>query len=394
MSIISENLRTPVTAQFDVAVLGGGVAGCAAALACARQGRKTLLIEKMVCLGGLATAGHVVIYLPLCHGRGRKAAAGIAEEFLRLSIAQGNGTLPEAWADRPLTAKTDKRYETWFNAGSFALGLEELLVQNGVTLWLDTLFCRGITAQGRCTALIVENKSGRQAVQVKAVVDASGEADGLFRMGAPTAQQDNFVSFWCYGAGKGKNALPQGVKLLTLGSCTGEGLPEGTPKYLGTTGEAVNGFLRVCHHLAYEQIIKGMKDEFVMASFPSMPQFRTTRRIIGAYDLSEKDVNTYFADAVGAIGDWRTPGPVYELPYRCLYSPALANVYAAGRNIGAEGDAWEVTRVIPAAAVTGQAAGTAAAMIAQSGQAAWELSVPALQTKLTEAGGLLHYFKA
>ena len=153
MSIISENLRTPVTAQFDVAVLGGGVAGCAAALACARQGRKTLLIEKMVCLGGLATAGHVVIYLPLCDGRGRKAAAGIAEEFLRLSIAQGNGTLPEAWADRPLTAKTDKRYETWFNAGSFALGLEELLVQNGVTLWLDTLFCRGITAQGRCTAL-------------------------------------------------------------------------------------------------------------------------------------------------------------------------------------------------------------------------------------------------
>ena len=71
----------PVSREYDVVVVGGGVAGCAAALASVRSGMKTLLIEKQTILGGLATSGHVVIYLPLDDGYGRQVIGGIAEEL-------------------------------------------------------------------------------------------------------------------------------------------------------------------------------------------------------------------------------------------------------------------------------------------------------------------------
>ena len=85
-SVWKESLETPVVDAYDVCVVGGGVAGAAAALAAARRGVRTCLIEKEYALGGLATLGLVVIYLPLCDGRGRQVIGGISEEFLKLSL--------------------------------------------------------------------------------------------------------------------------------------------------------------------------------------------------------------------------------------------------------------------------------------------------------------------
>lgn len=75
------------TESYDVIVVGGGIAGIAAALSSARSGAKTLLVESMYMLGGLATAGLVTIYLPLCDGEGMQVSYGIAEEPLRISIS-------------------------------------------------------------------------------------------------------------------------------------------------------------------------------------------------------------------------------------------------------------------------------------------------------------------
>ena len=83
---LTETNSIPVRKGYDVVVLGGGIAGVAAAVAAKRSGRSVLIIEKSCMLGGLATLGLVAIYLPLCDGSGRQVSAGIAEELLHLSI--------------------------------------------------------------------------------------------------------------------------------------------------------------------------------------------------------------------------------------------------------------------------------------------------------------------
>ena len=84
--------------EYDVIICGGGVAGIAAALAAARQGARTLLLEKEYALGGLATLGLIVIYLPLDDGEGVQMSGGIAEELLKLSLQDGPGSIPGPWA--------------------------------------------------------------------------------------------------------------------------------------------------------------------------------------------------------------------------------------------------------------------------------------------------------
>ena len=125
--------------------------------------------------------------------------------------------------------------------------------------------------------------------------------------------------------------------------------------------------------------------------WPSMMMARKVRRIEGEYTLSPADVNTHFEDSVGAICDWRNPGPIYEIPFRALYSKSIRNAIACGRCISSEGDSWEVTRVIPPAALTGQAAGTAAAMIASNGCNFAELNVRNLQNQLAADGVMIHF---
>ena len=84
-----------VKQEYDVAVIGGGVAGAGAALAAARAGVKVILLEKAALLGGLATIGLINWYEPLCDGNGKKLIGGISEEFLHASIKYCQDTLPK-----------------------------------------------------------------------------------------------------------------------------------------------------------------------------------------------------------------------------------------------------------------------------------------------------------
>lgn len=96
--VITEKIELKVKGIYDVIVAGGGVSGCAAAIAAARRGKKVLLVEKTISLGGLATNGLIVFYNPsLCDRKGRKIMGGLAEEFLQAAIRYGCGSLPEEW---------------------------------------------------------------------------------------------------------------------------------------------------------------------------------------------------------------------------------------------------------------------------------------------------------
>jgi hypothetical protein len=394
---LTETLTTEVCGEYDVIVAGGGVAGVAAALAAARHGAKTMLLEKQVVLGGLATAGHIVIYLPLCDGMGNKVVGGIAEELLWESLRYGGGNLPPEWEGRPNRVATQRRYQTEFNAPAFVLALDRVIGEAGIDLMLDTIFCLPVMENGCCRAVIVENKSGRQAYLCRAVVDATGDADVLVRAGVPCAEQDNFLAYWSYCLTEDslQTALTQQnvkslLKIFHFGGTDGSGLPEGSSKYYGTDVREITEFLLKCRGLALEELIKQGMEKLVFTSFPSMAQFRTTRRLEGEHVLRPEDLHQHFEDSVACAGDWRQAGPVYEIPYRALYSKKTSNILAAGRNISAAGDTWEVTRVIPTAAATGQAAGTAAAIISESDYSAGEVDVTRLQQVLAKDGVLVH----
>jgi len=92
---------------------------------------------------------------------------------------------------------------------------------------------------------------------------------------------------------------------------------------------------------------------------------RMTRRLKARIELQEKDERSIFSDSIGMTGDWRKAGPVYYLPLRSLVAVRTANLITAGRCISSD-SAWDITRAIPACAVTGQAAGTAAALLCLS----------------------------
>ena len=171
--------------QYDVAVIGGGVAGVAAALQAARSGKKTVLVEKTLLLGGLATSGLIYIYLPICDGNGRQVTFGISEELLKASILYGPGEIPGNWRKEKDAAER-KRYRCVFSPASFMLALDEVLREAGVDVWLDTLVCDAEVENGRVTAAVVENESGRGKISARQFVDASGSCILARRAGIPS----------------------------------------------------------------------------------------------------------------------------------------------------------------------------------------------------------------
>jgi hypothetical protein len=118
------------------------------------------------------------------------------------------------------------------------------------------------------------------------------------------------------------------------------------------------------HQKMLDEIIKNRKSgkTHTPVAMPSIPQLRMTRRIDGEYTLDAAQKHKHFDDSVGLISDWRKRGPVYEIPFRILYGKKVKNLITAGRCISTTDSMWDISRVIPACAVTGEAAGIAAAM--------------------------------
>lgn len=392
---IDENIKTKVIGAFDVAVCGGGFAGISAALASARQGKRTVLFEKQFMLGGLATAGLVTIYLPLCDGLGHQVSFGIAEELFRLSILHGaEDKYPDNWLDKKGTkSEKDKRFEVQYNPQLFALLAEKLLADAGVSVLYGTYAVAVRTENGKISHIITENKSGRCAYEVKSVVDATGDCDIAEFANAPTDtfKQGNILAAWYYSLGK------NGYKLNTLGCCD---IPEEeksennavkslvNKRFSGLDGEELSEQTYLSHRSTYNDFLNKRKNdsEYTPITIATIPQVRMTRKIIGEYVLSDKEEHVYFENSVGMVSNWKKRGPIYEVPFETLYSKSVKNLICAGRCISVNETMWDIMRVIPCCAVTGQAAGTAAAMTDDFS----ELDVKKLQTILRQNGVILH----
>ncbi len=392
---VQENINTNVVAEYDVAVCGGGFAGISAALASARQGKKTVLFEREFMLGGLGTAGVVTIYLPICDGLGHQVSFGIAEELLRLSMSHGaEDKIPENWLkENGSRTEKDKRFEVQYNPQVFAILAEKTLLDAGVDILYGTYAVGVKTVNDKIKYIITENKTGRGAYGVKSVVDATGDCDIAEFANAPTEtfKQGNVLAAWYYSIGK------NGYNLNQLGFSDipdEEKTDKNKPKYLvetrfsGLNGEELSKQVCLSHNAIYNDFIKKRRvdADFLPVTMASIPQVRMTRKITGEYELSDKEEHIFFEDSVGMISNWKKRGPIYEVPFRILYNKKVKNLICAGRCVSVNETMWDVIRVIPCCAVTGQAAGTAAALTDDFTQ----LNINELQDVLKKNGVILH----
>ena len=395
--IIKENIETKVTAECDVLVCGGGFGGISAALAAARQGKEVILLEKQFMLGGLGTAGIVTIYLPLCDGMGKQVSFGIVEELFRLSISMGaEDRYPENWLDSNDITKrtaTDKRFEVQYNAQLFAILAEQLLLKNGVKILYGSYAVGVSKNDDKINAVIIENKSGRQAIAVKSVVDATGDCDIAHFANAPTEnfKQGNVLAAWYYSFGK------DGFKLNSLGFCD---IPDDQKnennqvellvqkRFSGIDGDELSEMMQLSHASTLNNVVlKRNNDETIVpTTIATTPQIRMTRRIVGEYTLHDTEQHKYFADSIGMVSDWRKRGPVYEVPFSTLYSKSVKNLITAGRCTSVTDSMWDIMRVIPCCAVTGEAAGVAAAICDDF----TKINIDELQNILKKNGVVLH----
>lgn len=392
---IEETMQTKVHKKYDVVVCGGGVAGIAAALAAARHGATTLLIERQFMLGGLGTAGLVTIYLPLCDGYGHQVCFGIAEELLRLSVSLGHendARYPNNWLDGVGTrGERDKRFQVQYNAQMFAILAEKLLRDTGVDVLYGSWAVGTQVKDSKITHVIVENKSGRLAYEVGSVVDATGDCDIAVFSGAPTGvtEKGNVLAGWYYAAGKDGYGLNMvGAADIPDEDERGAQKPLIDRRFGGVDGDEVSDFMCLSHAATLAHLLKKRADDpdRMPATIATIPQLRMTRKIVGEYELSNTEEHTYFEDSIGMIPNWRKRGPVWEVPFRTLYSAKVKNLVCAGRCTSVNEVLWDAMRVIPCCAVTGQAAGTAAAMSDDFSA----LDIKVLQSALVADGVVLH----
>lgn len=366
MDFIHENIATPVIEDCDVLVAGGGVAGISAALSAARCGAKTILLDRGYMLGGLATAGLVTIYLPLCDGHGQQVSFGIAEELLRLSISMGaDADFPDAWLtpDHPEKRKT-QRFMARYNAQRFALLTEELLRETGVKIYYGAQVCAVHRNGNRIEAISIESKSGRQAISAGRWIDATGDADLFHMAGAPTRsfQQGNILAAWYYHIANGSYSLqPMGAADIPDSRRNELQAPEllCSKRFAALSMEELSEIMLRAHECILKEL---RKNGCTPATIATIPQVRMTRCIIGAYTLDDTENDVHFEDGIGKIADWRRRGYVYSVPFRSMYCSEISNMLAVGRCISVTDAMWDISRVIPACAVTGEAAGAAAAM--------------------------------
>lgn len=403
--------QVPIAREMDVIVVGGGPAGFAAAIAAARAGARTLLIEQFGYLGGTATAS-----LMACINGFRNQVSpddtqvvrGIAEEIiLRLKVLEGLGKSPYPQQEFP-TEPGQLEYSYAIDTEKLKFVLLQMCCEAGVELLLHTWFCQPILREGAVQGVIVENKSGRQALLARAVVDASGDGDVAARAGAPYWQTRGEEAPRLNDALMVRVTLPHGrlSKMMTcdLGSTHvlwGPGAQpiDGTDAFALSQAE-VDTRLRIYDDLARKQAQEPGLVGATIVETPPLLGIRQTRFIEGEYRLTAADAleGRTFADAIAI-----SPCPIihyygyrrylehegYDIPYRCLVPLGVENLLVAGRCISSDQEPYESHRAMAPMMAIGQGAGAAAALCAATGVTPRALDPQAVRELLRLQGAYL-----
>ena len=191
----------PVVGRPDVLVVGAGSAGLAAAVAAARRGADVLLVERYGFVGGLATFGLINLLLTLDDGCGTQVVAGLCQEIVDRLAQRGDARAPESneWGSTDAAAVEHwrgwgliwgappdvVRYSVAFDPEAFCDVAIDMLRAAGVRLRLHSWCAHAYAPDGRIVAVVLESKRGREVVQPRVVIDASGDGDVMVAAGAP-----------------------------------------------------------------------------------------------------------------------------------------------------------------------------------------------------------------
>lgn len=417
--------QIPVVDTVDVLVAGGGPAGIAAAVAAARVGARTMLVERYGYMGGLASGGMVLYMDRLFDDQGERCIGGVFWEMMERLRAVG-GLAEEA--SRHLHVDSEL----------FKLVADEVCLEADVILRLHSWAVEAIVAEGRVQGVLVESKSGRQAILGTVCVDATGDGDvvafagadydsstmriGLnlkiggvdreafrvFQQEQPTrARAIREELFSAGGLPIGANLTPHsdiGVYWVNVRGLAGrDKMPESSSESDGFAGtlsaidveDLTYAEVELRKRLLaglnfYRRNVPGFHDVRLLA-IASQLGVRDSRRVKGIYQLNWADAQTgmAFEDTIGTIGMTLPGGSHLRVPYRSLVPQQVDGLVVAGRCISVDDRLFDPMRLIPPCMMTGQAAGTAAALSARAAVAPRDLDVKLLQRQLVADGGIL-----
>jgi hypothetical protein len=433
--------RIPVYGEYDVAVLGGGPAGIAAAVAAARAGRRTLLIERYGFLGGMGTAAGVTNFCGLhanVHGEIHRVVQGVASDLLARIDHIGGLNAPHL--------VLGKIFAQAYDTAAYKIAADDLLAAHKVDILFHALGA-GVVLQDkrRINALLVETKAGRQAVCADIFIDCSGDGDLAAWAGAPFEVGDRdghmlypSMMFRLNGidparAGEAWRTIPQlmeaalakgthtfprkgaivrpqksgiewRVNFTQLKRADGSAINGLEPDDL-TRGE-INGRRQAVEAFEFLRTVPGFEKSYIV-DLPPQLGIRETRRVVGGYQLSGEDVLSCasFDDSIGVNGwpmEEHVAGDVVftfppipdsrgfnELPYRMLVPEGVDNLLVAGRCASMTHDGQSAARVSGACFAMGEAAGLAAALALSGNTLPRHIAIERLQQALEQEGAFI-----
>ena len=420
----SFTLQMPVDSRYEVIVCGGGPAGCAAAAASAREGKKTLLIEGTGALGGMGTMGLVPAWCPFSDGE-KILYRSLAETvFMRLRerIPEISGTGLD-WI--PIDGEQLK------------LVYDELLAEYGADVLFDTHICAAECKDGKITRLITNGRGGMTAFAADVFIDCTGDAvvaacagAEMLPLGPVQPATHCFTITGIDGELYKQHGSMDGAHKASPIDEMRQKYPEITERhfcvtYVGTNTLGFNAGHIVADATNPEEMSRAyaagrqkaqmylnalkdvrpeiFKNAYVVQTAPLMG-IRQSRRVKGDYVLTADDFverrtfedeiarNCYYLDIHGGraagvpekyLDRELKPGESHGIPYRCLTPVGMKNLLVAGRPISCDNYVQGSVRVMPPCLCTGEAAGVAAALYEGD---VHQVDVPLLREKLRSYG--------
>jgi hypothetical protein len=437
--VVHEAARAvPVFRDCDVLVVGGGPSGTAAAIASARTGADTVLLERYNHLGGLSTGGLVIWIDRMTDWNGNQLIRGIANDLLdRLPKDAVAGPPQTTWgsADEATAAYWRERTAayhgivTWsptIDPERLKLVSQELVLESGVQLLLHGLGCAPIMQDSAVAGVMFESKEGRLAIRARVTVDCTGDGDIFSRagMGWDSDVEERDIhhcmnTAWIWGgcdmnrwiAFKTSDAAGFSA-FMDRGRAQCGGLFERPfvswrndvalfmgPRLSGYSAVDIQDLTEVevrshrlmAQHLdVYRAHAPGFGRAFLMLSAPQLG-VRHSRRLPGVARVVRERWGdpTPFDDEIGVSPSLSPKLPPVSVPYGCLVPRTVDGLLVAGRHVSSDAASHSFLREIPQCWLTGQAAGVAAGVGVRSGMTPRTLPVGDVQRELLRQGAFL-----